>query len=147
MSAFLVTDTHINALVTVALGNSGARYWDLYSKSSVTITTMNAQSVGKVLMDENVRSVTHRYAHIQDHVEKCHAYAESYRFRKFRGALSVAEVAKACDCYSYQACETDDWQGSQAYLIIAAIREHVSADIPGWDKAPWGIDEEKLQVV
>ena len=137
MSAFIVTDTHVNALVTYAV-DKRLSYFD--GKNRNNILAHNAEEVGRILMDENVRSVCHRYNEASAEEKSAGA---SYKFERFETPLTPVEAIKACHCLEYQSCETDDWEGTIAWRILQAIISHASHNLPGYDKAPWGIDSDK----
>ena len=67
--------------------------------------------------------------------------------------LPVA-IVKACDCLDYQASDWSTWEGSDANRHLAAIRRAAvalakwpagastnSRALPGYDAAPWHLDE------
>lgn len=58
MSAFIVSHKHINALVSAML-DAQVSYWDGHTR--IYVTRHNAEEVGRILLDENVRSVNYRY--------------------------------------------------------------------------------------
>jgi hypothetical protein len=138
MSAYIVSDTHISALVTWAASLQVSFY---FANQRTNITWQNAEEIGRALLDENVRSVGHRYEGRIDSEEK--NAAASYKFVRFDTPLEIAEVIKACHCLDYQSCETDDWKDSKAYAILQAIEDKAITRIPGYERAPWGIDSEK----
>jgi hypothetical protein len=72
-------------------------------------------------------------------------------------------IVKACDCLDYQASDWTSWEGSDANRHLAAIRraavtlafgsmraaaaaladpgQHAIRELPGYDAAPWCLDE------
>lgn len=112
MSAFIVSKNHIDTLV----------------KSACDISNRNPDATGQILMDENYKSVNHRYG--KD--EKPPKYEYSVP-----DECSSVQIIKACHCYDYQACETDEYEGSEAQKIIKGIVYYESHNIPGYDKAQW----------
>ena len=135
MSAWIVSDAHIDALVTFAL-DKRTRFWN--GKEAVYVTCDNAEEIGRLLLDENVASVNHRYdGEIDDEQRNA---AAAYRFREFLPAPSPVVILKGCACYEYQACEHDGWNGSVAKAIIEAIHADAMSALPGYDAAPWGIE-------
>lgn len=138
MSAFIVSATHVNALVTYAVDRKVSFY---FANAHTDITARNAAEIGRMLMDENVRSVATRYRGGITGDEK-NAGAD-YRFERFNTPLTPVEVIKACHCLSYQCCETDDWEETKAYRILDAIQDAATQALPGYEKAPWGIDSDK----
>jgi len=139
MSAFICSDTHVNAIVTYA-AEKQISYWNPQTCEHVRITMHNVEEIGRLLMDENVRSYCHRYADADDDDKSAGAV---YVFKRFATPLTAIEVIKACHCLSYQSCETDDWGGTLAHKILQAIISHAICNLPGYDPAPWGINERR----
>lgn len=133
MSAFIVTDNHIHALVGYAIRHDVSYR---VNGNRVAITENNADEIGQILVDENYRSVHQRYA------ERTKGYfgdAESgYKFKR-QPLPDAVTMIKAVHCFEYQACETDDWEKSIAHSICEAIIDAAIRKLPGYDAAPWGI--------
>lgn len=87
--------------------------------------------VGQALINQNYASVNHRYTELDIPPE--------YIYKPYRKPISAIQMIKACDCYMYQACETDNWEQTEAFAIVDAIRERAIHDIPGWEEAAWGV--------
>lgn len=153
MSAWMTSEKHINTLATFAY---------------VEGLTLDPASFATSLTLHNVRSLQARYEGCygemtegwQDYTykpinlpaikrEACTAY------RQRLVVLSRGPVPKCVDlptfilkqaaCFDYQACEHDDWEGSQTKGLIDAISERCKAqgaveEGPKYDAAPWGID-------
>jgi hypothetical protein len=128
MSAFIVTDTHINALVryasrhkiTVAYGNPTMRL----------NVSAHEQEVAQLLIDENIKSVNYRYSE-----------AETSLIEYDRGApiLSAIEAIKAAQCLRYQSCEHPEYENSLADKFIEAIIADAIPRLEGYDSAQWAI--------
>jgi zincin-like metallopeptidase len=58
MSAFIVSHKHIDTLASAML-DTHMSYWDGHNR--VYVTRDNAEEVGRILLEENVRSVLYRY--------------------------------------------------------------------------------------
>lgn len=148
MSAWMCDDCHLTALAAFAVKHA------LTSVRDVDLT--EAQSIDRVrimLGRENVASLRYRYpSHDNpDYVGKSCPHAKARTF-------DPAAIVKACDCYSYQACEHPSWRMSEAYLLICKIRQAAmklsgwqGADpaerggaiqpmMPGYEEAAWGLD-------
>ena len=131
MSAFIVTDTHINALVryasrhkiTVAYGNPTMRL----------NVSAHEQEVAQLLIDENIKSVNYRYSE-----------AETSLIEYDRGApiLSAIEAIKAAQCLRYQSCEHSDYEDSIAFKLIEAIISDAIPRLEGYESASWAIDDK-----
>jgi hypothetical protein len=156
MSAFEVSNTHIDALVSAALSASrhgplswyhgdiprtergemlpgDPEYLPALARTKRTVTPENAGTWGATLLAENRRSVNWRY----DEEE----FEEPYEFRRIGGHLSAVAILKAIDCYDYQACEHPDWPQSEAYDFCQALRAAMIHQLPGYDAAAWEINE------
>lgn len=134
MSAFIVSNDHINAIVTYCV-DKRVSYWT--GKEHQTVQTWNAEEVGRILMDENVRSVVCRYP---SEAGEFANEGSDYSYRHFPTPLTPVEIIKACHCLGYQSCETDDWEASLAWRILQSVISHASHQLPGYDGAPWEIN-------
>ncbi len=131
MSAFIVTDTHINALVryasrhkiTVAYGNPTMRL----------NVSAHEQQVAQLLIDENIKSVNYRYSE-----------TETSFIEYDRGApiLSAIEAIKAAQCLRYQSCEHSDFEESIAFKLIEAIISDAIPRLEGYESASWAIADK-----
>jgi len=131
MSAFIVNKKHIDALVTWA----GAQHYQIhyYPNGGDWLPIAGREDeVGQVLVNENYRSVNYRY----DESDK----PDRYLWSQYSQPLSAVQVIKACNCFDYQACETDDYPDSEATAIIKAIREQAIRQLPGYEEAQWELD-------
>lgn len=148
MSAFIVNRKHIAYLVHAGLqlpgrSNQGCRlYWyhngphELYPGNYA-----NAEHVGQVMWNENIRSVLYRYpgdtkATAPGPIE------ETYQFSLNDSrpiTVDPVQTLKACACYAYQSCEHPEWEQSEAYAILRAIERAAINELPGYEKAEWEI--------
>jgi hypothetical protein len=114
MSAVIVSDYHINALVTYGVEHGASFYnkktgW--YNFSNVT-----AQDIAEHLYGANVRSVNSLY--------KERTRYSGFKYKKVAiSHLLPADVISACNCLDYQSCEIDTWEGSCAKQALEAIHE------------------------
>lgn len=128
MSAFIVTDKHINTLVTFAgLRNVSASYGN--PTRSIAVAG-NEQAIAELLLAENTRSVNYRYKE-SDPVAPINFI--------FENSFNVVGILKACTCLQYQSCETDDYETTAAYALLRAIREQAVTELPGYTDADWAI--------
>jgi hypothetical protein len=112
MSAFVVADFHINALVSWAAANK-VRYFDGRSWLDVRNDEKN---VAQALHAENVRSVNHRYKEFEP--------ASGFATKQVSTSRMTPEmVINAANCLRYQSCETDDYESTLAFKMLNAIRE------------------------
>ena len=133
MSAFQVSDKHINAMLRGAgamARRQGGLTW-APQLGTVRYGTLAGfeERIGQVLTDENARSVAHRYSEPAEEI--------AFSFNPFGPVPSAVETIKLCNCYRYQACETDDYEQTEAAAFINALRELAIACLPGYEAAPW----------
>jgi hypothetical protein len=141
MSAFIVSNEHINALVSYMVTKQ-ISYWN--EQERVPVTRFNAEEVGRILLNENVRSVNHRYHGEIEEDEKNASCAYTFRYRPM--PISAVQIIKAVHCLDYQSCETDDWETTLAYKICQRILSTACCNLPGYEQAKWGIDEATHEV-
>jgi hypothetical protein len=133
MSAWIVTKTHIDALVQAMVVER-------------VIEADKATEVGKHLWSENYRSVNARYGG--------RARRPAYRFEGIEAPLDDAVIARNIGCYWYQTCEHD---GNECYdnatgTPLRALLTLLEARNGGEDfdnriekergaRLPWGINK------
>jgi hypothetical protein len=148
MSAFVVDHAHIHALLTFAQTKR------LQDRLGYCVNhgseRLSWDTLGKVLLAENERSVCHRYPDCTEGnmPGTIGQEAINYRFKMFAPFSQRLQwpqvcvwVIKACDCYDYQACETDDYDTTPAHRMIKIIRAEAVRCLPGYDDAPWSISD------
>lgn len=157
MSAFMVSIHHIRALVNAGLSAQHSELswqrgplseeqrerafergepWGIdaasvTSQTQMTLLPVTAEYAGAMLLAENRKSVNHRYD--EDELEEIYTHGPSSQ-------RTIVELLSALDCYEYQACESPDWEDSEAYRFCIALRKLLTHQLPGWQDAPWGID-------
>ena len=164
MSAYVVSDIHLHALLSAGLSHGPRRGvlrwhapeseepageedytpgepWGTTAVETATrrareLTRETADSVGLMLLAQNYASVNHRYAEAEDE--------PLYRFQSLVGYPQPVIVLKALDCYEYQACETPDWAQTEAHDFCRALRKRMIAQLPGYEDAPWGIEDATI---
>ena len=52
------------------------------------------------------------------------------------------ELLSALACYEYQACETEDWESTEAAAFCRALRKELISRLSGYSEAPWEITPE-----
>ena len=129
MSAWIVSKTHVAAIVRFAMRNT-------YTQA--TIRDLGYENAATMLYAENVTSVNHRYADQTPDEPVAFTYREIDRAPD----LSPVECIKAVDCLEYQSCEHPGWKESRARKLLDAIRGAAISKLPGYKAAPWGIDDE-----
>ena len=143
MSAFVVSHDHIDALVSFAVSHR-LRY--VANDHCIDITSDNATEVGRILLQENTRSVLARYPNETEDTApgRVGESVAGYKFSPFAGLDTLPQhklvglILSGCSCFDYQACETNDYEDSVACAIIEAIRTEAIRAVPKYD-APWEI--------
>ncbi len=97
----------------------------------------NAAEVGQMLSDENVRSVEDRYPVGLTRLIGIVRYTE-HVVPTGLPEPDPAQVIAACNCFAYQACETEDWETSEAYSYIEALKGMAISRLPGVASKRWG---------
>jgi len=132
MSAFIVTDATITGLLQATSADYPGDGADYYWQDEARYFGGHAQEIGQKLVDENYRSVNYRYQEAgQPH---------EYQHRNVR-SLTPVEIIKLCGCYEYQACETPDWESTEAHAILEVIKSRAIRRLPGYDEASWDLRE------
>ena len=132
MSAFLLDDHHLNALVF------WADCYGLIGKSQRDPATCAA--AGKMLLRQNVDSLIARYGDDPcDFAEVLASY--EYRVTSLLPMLKPVYLLKLCDCYDYQACETEDYDESAAARFVNRLRKYAIMNLPGYDQALWDLKD------
>ena len=149
MSAWMVSKAHIDALVRVALEgpkDGDKRCWTRPYFRNELLKNDLANELGHSLAKENLLSIHARYPDTIANPKNVPGPLDSYWLRPYQYLatirhLTCAESLKAIDCYEYQACEHAAWQKSEAYAFCQMLRSHVISCLPGYEAAPWGIDQ------
>jgi hypothetical protein len=123
MSAFICSDEHINVLINYAVNKRASYYWN---PRRIDITSKNASEIGQILLDENYRSVNHRY-------RSEHGEPHAFKFKLSIKPYSAVDILKAINCLDYQSCETDDWSKSQAWAILDGLKDVAIRNLPGYE--------------
>lgn len=158
MSAWVVSKAHIDVLVGAALGRDPLVWVDAQGLRQQA-STEGADEIGRMLWTECYQSVAWRYPDDKDGelpgpngltVEAVRSYRYSHQMT-VPGRVGVHEVGpkwiavtpllvlKQIDCYQYQSCEHDGWEGSDARRFTDALRQRMVRQLPGYDDGPWGV--------
>ena len=152
MSAYMVDREHIDFLVHACLAPMVLKHYSAFCwwhngkrrELSCGATREELAAVGQMLWDENARSVRFRYPDCSDDdlpgpIGESMVYEPSpAQFWSMPPLEFLVAVFKACDCYNYQACETPDWEQSEAFAFIQALRCSCWRSLPGYEDADWG---------
>lgn len=123
MSAWIVHENHINAMVWFAIDN------DLIGNET-------PDKFGQMLWDENYKSVNARYN------EKDKAPKFEYH-PPVKVPASPEAYAAIFGCYDYQTCEHDGYKKSRAFKFVDWARKMLPEDY----KIDYSVDEDKREIV
>jgi hypothetical protein len=134
MSAYVVSDKHINYLVNAAIHYNTHCTYITWGESRAEFG--NADEIARALLGENIKSVAYRYSEQPDL-----ASVEAFRHR-WDGlkAPDAVQVLKAIHCYEYQSCEHPRWAGSPAWSFVRQLERAAMRRVPGYEEAEWSID-------
>ena len=157
MSAYVVGFDHVDAMLTVAregaagFGPGAAARgevtwwrndpevvgWADLEEGRIRVTAEDEEltAIGRMLLEENERSVAYRYP---DEPAMVGWVADGYRFRRVAGleADSVTGFGLVA-CLRYQSCEHPEWKRSEAYRFCEGFERAMISRLPGMDSAPW----------
>ena len=131
MSAFIVSDYHINAIVSYGVKREAQFYtknvgWERFNPDT-------AQVMAALLYRANVCSVNSRYGERKR--------ATGFRYQRVDvSGLTAADIINACDCLDYQSGEVKTWERSRARRALQAIRESAIEVLASSSKA-WTLYE------
>jgi hypothetical protein len=134
MSAFIVNDYHINALVTYGV-RAKAQYYN--GDEWVYFNEDTAWALASRLYRANVQSVNRRYG------ERTRSTGFKYKPVDI-SQLNAADIVKACDCLEYQSCERKEWERSQARKTLLAIRDSAIRILTRQSEA-WELRQPELE--
>lgn len=147
MSCYVVDPAHIHALVEAAMRPGADHfgpvswYWGNPSRSRKAEWN-EGDSIGKMLLGENIKSVMHRYPDCTpDDMPgpiPCPT-VEAYKYEHPRISLGPVAILKALDGYEYQSCEHPGWDASEAHAFCEALGSRMIKGLPGYDDAAWEI--------
>lgn len=152
MSAWIVSKTHIDLLVTAGLHRiryTPLRWMDPQNQQDWQVLTMDtADAVGSMLWAENVASVSFRYPDepaetLPGPNDFTPEQISSYHLQAIAGPIDPVTVLKNIHCYEYQSCEHPQWSSSQARRFCWALSSALVHGLPGYEQAPWGFDERE----
>lgn len=171
MSAFMVSKTHIDALITAGLR------WGLPHRTRGPVRWLHpeltdedkagAYQRGEPWGPEAVRLTRERTHELtresagrvgamllaENRASVDHRYAEEeweqpYEFEAVPGdAIDPVVVLSLIRCYEYQSCEHPEWEASEAHAFCEALTVHAIAALPGYGDAPWTIGDEDRATV
>jgi hypothetical protein len=153
MSAYVVDKAHISAMLraaqALAMRDRTVFMWYTEQKGELQLkrlTTENADQVGQMLLDENIKSVMYRYedSEVTDLPGRTNAeYLVPFKYRMMGRTPTPVEALKLCHGFEYQACEHPGWRTSEAHAFVESLIGSASRHVPGYDDAPWEWTDEQ----
>lgn len=136
MSAYMVSKSHLDVLVAIALQEGDRK------------APEGAEKLGQWLQDCNWASIEARYPE-EARGKGPAPYELQTRRWKIRGidADYIVSAIKVLDCFEYQACEVRGWPHSDCHAWCADLRTSLCSNLPGWDEVQWGLDNLPLATV
>ncbi len=143
MSAYLVEDEHVKQLAAYLCHDDRSSVEDLaewhgfgYKKDRNGFVQPDdlATHYANILLAENYRSLRARYSD----TDLSHKVAVSLGDILRTDRIQAVNVLHSLACYEYQACESEDWDQTDAYKLCDQIRREACRRLPGYDDAPWG---------
>lgn len=138
MSAYLVSEGHINYIVNfIASRNGGSSALPYVCRALSIAERANPDEtltlIGQALWDANQLSLNARYSDEAANDAPVYRYVDRYDL-----PIKPVEVLSALRCYDYQACEINDYSNSPAAQAIDICRREAIRRLPGMDAAAWG---------
>ena len=102
-------------------------------------TPWDLQSAGRMLLRANHDSLSARYASHRAQEEANADDVASFKPTAL-APLDLVAVLHLVDCFTYQACEVDDWNATQAAKWCNDLAWRVIRKLDGYGRAGWGSD-------
>lgn len=155
MSAYICEKNVFVYLISAAVsrrlsgrGNSAFRYCFNSLASEIRAGDRDSlASVANVLYGENVKSVSARYPNDKSSATlpgpiSAQAITErDFGPRVLWTDFDPVQVLATIACLSYQSCEHSEWEKSEAFAILEAIKDRAIRALVGYDDAVWGAPE------
>lgn len=154
MSAYIVEENVINFMIQAGMSRAitscyGLSWWKKPTyepNGTMKLTYANDQEVGQMLWNQNIRSVRVRYGvgDLPGPTANPDIPAEEqfiYKPRPWTMEVKPIQVIKACHCYAYQSCESDDWALTESYRFSEALINASVHSVAGYEDAEWGAPE------
>lgn len=120
MSAFVLAQPHLRALTHFAFAH-GVEEIDSFSEACRSGES-HRDAFGRLLLEENVRSVRARYPDLPD-VDLIGPEPLTFQAGPNGEVLhDPLTIIQACSCFDYQACETGDYWSTWAAAAVNRIR-------------------------
>ncbi|WP_116451158.1 hypothetical protein [Blastococcus litoris] len=140
MSKNFVSKDTIDALVTAALHWGYTKPGEFWFRPVATtdvrrIGWNQATQVGEMLWRQNWETT-------EGWVEPLEVKWPGYEFDRYPGEPDPVVILKTISFYEYQTeTDPDIWDVSEAAGFTRYLRLVAEKQLPGWEDAPWGIDD------
>ncbi len=140
MSAFVVSKSHINAMIHAGLAVQYRPLTWYHNGKAHILSNDTSNAVGQMLLDECVKSVCHRYDDSKITNLPGPTNAEwlipfEYHFTYKRP--TPIQALKLISCYEYQSCEHPEWKESEAHAFCETLRHCTIERLTGYEDATW----------
>jgi hypothetical protein len=137
MSSFVVDRAHINAMINAGFSHDKLTWY--HDGKHHELNYDNADAVGQMLLDENIKAVQERYpdsevTHLPGRSDA--EYLLPFTHKLMYG-VSTVQGLKLIDSYEYQASDDSEWGSSEACAFCEALRRHLIRRLPGYEAAEW----------
>ena len=141
MSAFVLSTDHIDLLVTALVRYDVRASVKGGIGAPANIDLSDPHAVGRLLLEENVKSVLARYGDGVEADEQADYAADIFSYHYERVVLSTSTLGAepavalllAVSCYVYQACEHGGWETSRARMLMEHLEATLMEGLPGMD--------------
>lgn len=146
MSAFIVNKSHINAMLqgAISVTQYAPNFTWYVGNDKRELTAFNADEIGQMLLEENVKSVGYRYedselTNLPGRIDA--EYLIPFQHHPMGKIPTPVELIKLTHCYIYQSGEHEDWEGGNAKAFCEALIANAINKLAGYDDAPWEWEE------
>ena len=150
MSAYMVSKQHIDRLIETAINGPADRLeyirsgqWRVYyAPGHEYVNYSNANAIGAMLVQENLRSIQYRYPDTISDPSRtpgplARYWEYPYVFPQDTKALSTLQAFNAISRLDYQSCEHPEWGTSDAHKFLDSLTWALIHALPGYDGADW----------
>lgn len=128
MSAFIVSDRHINTIVAFTQTPQFQHRTSSYYHNGERHPFPDPTRLGQILLDENYRSVNFRY--------KEDTQPRTFHYQPSPTSPPLVHIFSLISGLDYQSCECEDWKDTVAYALLDHIKNIAITSLPGYRDAP-----------
>jgi hypothetical protein len=136
MSAYMVSDETIAALVDVAVYGPAPDGWDW---AGAPVPPDKANVLAQGLIAVNVLSLKARYPDAWPQmIRDSEPYEHLPAIARIGRRPNIVQALKLIAHWRYQSCEHDGWEHSSAAQVMRTLETRLIQQLPGYEEAPWG---------